>query len=260
MNKDLVIVKLGGSAITYKNKAFAPRKGVIETLAKEIKELLGEVSLVIVHGGGSFGHRVANQYSLDQGLRKSGQLIGVSKVRYRMTELSQMITGEMIKEGIPVFPLHPSSFVISSSCKIRLFFDKPVKAALEKGLVPLTFGDIILDKKKGISILSGDDLACRLAINLKALRLVYGTDVNGVYVNTPSGDKILAKKLRVSELSKVRFCSAGVDVTGGMRHKLKTASDAVKAGIKVLIGNITVPGVLSNMVLEKPDNYTVLIP
>ena len=55
--KPLVIIKLGGSVITYKeSKTPKARLSVIKTLAKEIAQIvrIGKYRIVLVHGGGSF--------------------------------------------------------------------------------------------------------------------------------------------------------------------------------------------------------------
>jgi len=261
LNKKVVVIKLGGSVITKKDKPFSIRKEVIESLVKELKTFKNKLSLVIVHGGGSFGHPIAKKYKINEGIKDTGQLIGVAEVRYWMTKLNTIILEEMLKEKLPVFPFHPSSFVMTSSHGIFLLFSDPIKAALERGLIPLTFGDVVLDKNKGVSILSGDDLACKLSIELKAKMLVYGVDVDGVYIFNTSGEDVPAKTLSLSEINKVHFVkNKRMDVTGGMRHKLEVASEAVKGGIKVIIGNLTVPSNLSNILSGDEGKYTVLLP
>ena len=57
-----VVVKLGGSVITDKSKPFSYRSDVVSALAEEIAS--SDEKVVVVHGGGSFGHTVAKQHGI----------------------------------------------------------------------------------------------------------------------------------------------------------------------------------------------------
>ena len=67
-----IVLKLGGSVITDKNGELAARTEVINRLAEEIA-LARKESLIIIHGGGSFGHPTANKHAIKEGL-KAGRL------------------------------------------------------------------------------------------------------------------------------------------------------------------------------------------
>ena len=59
---DTVVVKLGGSFITQKDRLFTFRE-------KEVKEVVSAMKgtgrdFAIIHGGGSFGHPVAKRFGL----------------------------------------------------------------------------------------------------------------------------------------------------------------------------------------------------
>jgi len=59
MRKKIVLIKLGGSLITNKQKPFTPKISVIDDLSRQIKEALDEdksLQLIIGNGGGSFPH------------------------------------------------------------------------------------------------------------------------------------------------------------------------------------------------------------
>ena len=77
------ILKLGGSVITHKDKFFSPNHDNIVRLAKEVA-ISKQKSLIIVHGGGSFGHPVAKKYAISEGLKNSNQLIGFSETHQAM--------------------------------------------------------------------------------------------------------------------------------------------------------------------------------
>ena len=62
---EVYIVKLGGSVITDKNQPFSIRKIIISNLLTQIKN--SEKKIIIVHGGGSFGHPLAKEYQIHKG-------------------------------------------------------------------------------------------------------------------------------------------------------------------------------------------------
>ncbi len=64
---DIVILKIGGSVLTDKNKISAPRPEDIARMAREISDGKN-TKLVLIHGAGSFGHHQAKEYGLKDGL------------------------------------------------------------------------------------------------------------------------------------------------------------------------------------------------
>src|SRR5690349_7395587 len=58
--KALVLVKLGGSAITDKSRERTVQKNILQQLARELKT--SKTPLLISHGAGSFAHRSAQKY------------------------------------------------------------------------------------------------------------------------------------------------------------------------------------------------------
>ena len=58
----MILIKLGGSIITNKEKPLSPRKKTIENLSKSLKKINEPV--IIVHGGGSYGHYWSVKYDM----------------------------------------------------------------------------------------------------------------------------------------------------------------------------------------------------
>jgi len=78
----MIILKLGGSLLTDKRRKFSFRFEVMKRVAQEIKE--SGARLVVVHGGGSFGHPLAVEYKLAEGIVSEEQLRGVALTRAAM--------------------------------------------------------------------------------------------------------------------------------------------------------------------------------
>jgi len=67
-----IILKIGGSAITDKTGDLAAKTEIINRLSEEIKRADLD-NLIIVHGGGSFGHPTAAQYGIKDGYKEPTQ-------------------------------------------------------------------------------------------------------------------------------------------------------------------------------------------
>jgi isopentenyl phosphate kinase len=72
----MILIKLGGSIITNKEKPLSPRKKTIENLAKNLKKI--DEPMIIVHGGGSYGHYWSVKYDMHTKPRKYSGLIPVT--------------------------------------------------------------------------------------------------------------------------------------------------------------------------------------
>lgn len=262
MARRLLLIKLGGSAITSKDEPLTPRPEVLEWVAEDVRELLGDYRIVLVHGGGSFGHPLAEEYGLSKGLGESGQLLGFCEVRYWMTYLNQLLVRELLDAGAPAATLHTSSVVVARGGEIARFDSSILRKFLDLGLVPVMYGDVVVDETRGICVISGDKLVSRLALELEPERVVLGTDVDGVYTDDPK-ENPGARHLRVLNLSRIRelaFKRPRYDVTGGMLAKLSEMEEVVRSGIEVVVGDITRPRGLLALAEKRAERFTVIVP
>jgi len=239
------ILKLGGSVITIKGRPFTPSEKAIIRLAEEIAR--SDVnSLVIVHGGGSFGHPVAKQYEINRGYRDSSQIMGFSKTHQAMTTLNKLIINSLIEQNIPAVEIQPSSCIITKSGRIQVMEQRPLTRLLRMGFVPVLYGDAVPDSDTGFAILSGDQLISTLAIRLNTDRIIIGADVDGICTADPKIDPSakLIHHISLSELEKLqhKIGKAKVtDVTGGMFGKIMELIPAIEQKIQVIILNAAKP-------------------
>ncbi len=237
------MLKLGGSVITIKEKPFTANKRAIARLAAEIKRAdVG--SLILVHGGGSFGHPVAKEYGIDQGYRNQSQIRGFSETHRAMTALDRLVLASLANHDIPAMEMQPSSCVVTKSGRIEVMETRPLRKLLEIGFVPVLYGDAVVDSEKGFAVLSGDQLVSSLAIRLGADRIIMGADVDGLYSADPkiNPSAHLIQRITVRELKKIqhKIGEANVtDVTRGMLGKVLELVPAVEHGIYVTIVNAT---------------------
>jgi isopentenyl phosphate kinase len=239
------VLKLGGSVITDKEKPLTPNLEAIERLADEIARA-NVSSLIVVHGGGSFGHHVAKQYNLTEGYGDPAQVTGFSETHRAMTKLNSLVMEALISHNINAVVVQPSSCVVTKAGRIQSMERKPLKRMLDMGLVPILYGDAVLDSEKGFAILSGDQLVSSLAINFGASRIIMGGDVDGLYTKEPKANKSarLVKRVTLEELKAQKHDIEGskaTDVTGGMLGKVRELIPAIEHNIQALLVNAAKP-------------------
>lgn len=254
------ILKLGGSVVTHKDSPYTPHTENIRRLAKEISQT-NDRNLIILHGGGSFGHPLAKKFKIKEGYHEHGQLVGFSKTRQAMIELNSHIVNIFLNEDIPAVSVSPSSTLITDSGRIKNTDFKVLTKFLEEKFIPVLYGDAVLDSKKMFTILSGDQLVVKLATELKAKRVILGSDVDGVFNSDPKVDPKakLLERLSLSELRTVNLSqSQNTDVTGGMQGKILEMRPAIEQGIEVTLVNANEPSRIYRALIGEPVIGTVL--
>ncbi len=223
---DLVIVKLGGSVITNKNKFASLNKKCLERLGRELSSARKNgVEMVIVHGAGSFCHVIAKKHGLAKGFYDERQKLAFAETHLLAKELNQLVCKELVKRGIPAVGLPALSIVRQENSRVSRFNTELVREVLREGLVPVLFGDVTLDSVNHGSICSGDKAISFLSKMLEPKVIVLGTDVDGVFTADPKTSKSAKLITRVDSnnlgavLSSLEGSKA-VDVTGGMKGKI----------------------------------------
>ena len=257
------MLKLGGSVITDKKREFSAFKKRILRLMKEIRAGATE-SLIIVHGGGSYGHHLARRYKLRDGYRDRSQIFGFVRTRQSMTELNKIVLDSAIKNLLPCVSLQPSAFIGMRNKRIEKIDLGIMAKLLDLRMIPLLFGDVAFDEQLGFCILSGDQLASRLAAELSAKLAILAVDVDGVFDSDPKRYR-KAKLMQKMTAEDVRMLiqrgekeAQGPDVTGGMVGKLSEILPAVEKGIRVVIVNGCVPGRVSEALKGRSTIGTVI--
>lgn len=260
----LTIVKLGGSAITYKN--LSPPKVKDEILMRIVKELkVNNNQLIIILGGGAYGHQAAHAYGFGDPLTSQEQLLaGIPSIRHNMCILSTAVEEAMNKENIPAVVLPPFSFVTLNKGNITKFPTDIIKKTLQSGCIVITHGDVCFDNNLGVSILSGDTITVYLAEKLEAKTILIGTDVDGVYDSNPQYNPnakhiSIISKSNLDEIMKGAGSSTAIDVTGGMGRKLRELLNLADKGIRIIIFNLLIPSRLEKLLIGESVLCTEII-
>jgi isopentenyl phosphate kinase len=239
-----IILKIGGSAITDKTGELAAKTDIINRLAEEIKRADLD-NLIIVHGGGSFGHPTAKKYGIKDGYKQEPtQKLGFAETHHVMTVLNGLVMDALIWHEIPAISLAPSSCLITENGKVKMFDETVLKAMAKMVFTPVMYGDAVLDEKLGFTILSGDQLVTYLALKYNAEKIVVGVDTDGIFDEDPktNPNAKVYKHLTLAELKQIQpklGKAAGTDVTGGMAGKIAELIPAIEAGIPVTITGAT---------------------
>jgi isopentenyl phosphate kinase len=234
------LVKFGGSVITNKAKPKTLRPRVLRRLASELAAAPGQ--LILVHGGGSFGHPGAREGRLHLGLKGKDQLPSVAAVQREMRVLNLRVLEALQAAGLTAVSVPGALVAENKGGRISTLNPGPFMDYLELGLLPVTFGDVVVDKSQGVSICSGDDLMLLLAKGLRAARAIFVADVEGLL--DPQGKSMAV--VRASELpAQAPLSPQGADVTGGMGRKVEVMAAMARFGVAVRLINGLRPGRLA---------------
>ena len=223
----MILIKLGGSIITNKEKPLSARRKTIDKLAKSLKRI--DEPIVIVHGGGSYGHFWSVKYDMHTKERKY-DLRGVAIVKNSMIELNKIILDLMLKNKLNPYSLPPTDFMSGNKPIPKKV--KEIEKIAKSGLIPVTYGDALWYGQNKSFILSGDKIMTHLAKILKPRLCVFALNEDGLYSDLKS------KKL-IHELKGQRplISQNKMDVTGGMTRKVEEASKISKMGMNVFFVN-----------------------
>ncbi len=237
--KDITIIKLGGSCFSDKSVPQSLHLDVIDGVCKQLEG--AGFPFIVVHGGGSYGHPVAKKYGIHLG-RQEGfgdQSIGFCETHEAMAELNVAIVGQFLKHHIPVYAVQTSAVFqykggVVSTARLDI-----IDTLLDQGLVPVLYGDSVVDTSRRFGIMSGDAIIVELANRLKhhICRIVYLMDVDGLYEKDPKqdpgaklipevfikGQDLLVNRgyglVRLQDV--VQQGDDSIDVTGGVFNKIR---------------------------------------
>ncbi|MDR4490918.1 MAG: isopentenyl phosphate kinase [Candidatus Nitrosocosmicus sp.] len=241
---DLIIMKMGGSVVTVKDSPLTANLTAIDGISKIVLELRKKYKVIIVHGGGSFGHYWSVKYDMHtKPLPYSDE--GISIVHESMIQLNHIIIKKFIENRLKPYTLQPSTFVyrgLPDSDKIESILDITTK----NDIVPVTFGDVIHTTENNFSILSGDTIMSLLATKLHPKYCMFLTNVDGLFGDINKRDLLHEVQLDnlVSLVTKTNTRSSDgdtdnspFDVTGGMKRKVSESIPIVKSGTPVYFLN-----------------------
>jgi isopentenyl phosphate kinase len=223
------LIKLGGSVITVKERALTPNIKAIEELSRVFAKCRDP--LVVIHGGGSFGH----YWSVKYDMHTKSELYdprGISIVHESMIALNQIVVKSMSDVGLAPYGISPISFFEDGEVNATKFNE--LVEFTRRGIVPVIFGDVVHIREGRFSIVSGDSLMTRVSTHLMPSRVIFTVNVDGIYKDMKNKKLVKVLNFPTNEIS---FKDSSIDVTGGMGRKISEAFEIARLGIDVNIVN-----------------------
>jgi len=243
----MLLIKLGGSIITNKNKPLSAKRKTIDHIVSSFRKI--NEDFVVVHGGGSYGHYWSVKYDMHTKPKKY-DLKGVSIVKNSMIELNMIILDSFLKNKLNPYCLPPTDFVMRNKPINKKILE--IKKIANSGLIPITYGDALWYGNKKSYILSGDKIMSLLARVLRPRLSIFVLNEDGLYSNMETKKLIYDFKDE-----KIFIKKTLMDVTGGMTRKVAEASKISKMGLKVFFVNGNKPERIVNSITRKKFEGTL---
>ncbi|MCH5336549.1 MAG: acetylglutamate kinase [Campylobacter sp.] len=227
----IILIKYGGSAMENEELKHC----VMEDIA--LLKLVG-LKPIIVHGGGKDISKLCEKLSL-----KSEFKNGLRVSDKATTEVAEMVLNRINKGlvqnlqslGVKAIGIcgKDGELLKCSKKDENLGFVGEIEEVnvgileelLEKDFLPI-IAPIGMDEKLNTYNINADDVACELAKALKTEKLVFLSDIEGLYENYND------KSTLISKLSTKKAKSLVKNIEGGMLVKLKSCIDACENGVK----------------------------
>jgi len=221
---DLVVLKLGGSLITEKGSPETLDGPALAAAADAVADALADGSvdrLVLVHGGGSYGHHHAAAHGVST-TAGTGDAAAVMDVHGAMTELNRAVLDRLHARDVPALPVHPLSVAARDADGALALPLASTRTMLAEGFVPTLHGDGVAHADEGVTVLSGDEIVVRVAAELGAARVGLCSTVPGVL----DGDGAVIPEIGAfDDVADALGASEVTDVSGGMAAKVRRLLD-----------------------------------
>ena len=234
-NRKIIVVKYGGSAMVDEEL----KKHVIQDVT--LLKLVG-FKPIIVHGGGKEISKWVGKVGMEpvfiNGLRKTDEAtmeiaeMVLNKVNTSLVTLVQELgvnaVGISGKDGglLKVEKKYSNGEDIGFVGEITEVNPQILYDLLEKDFLPIIC-PVGMDAEYNSYNINADDAACAIAKAVKAEKLAFLTDIEGVYKDPKDKDTLISE-LRVSE---ARELIGDGFIGGGMLPKLNNCIDAIENGV-----------------------------
>ena len=234
-NRKIIVVKYGGSAMVDEEL----KKHVIQDVT--LLKLVG-FKPIIVHGGGKEISKWVGKVGMEpvfvNGLRKTDEAtmeiaeMVLNKVNKSLVTLVQELgvnaVGISGKDGglLKVEKNYSNGEDIGYVGEITEVKPQILYDLLEKDFLPIIC-PVGMDAEYNSYNINADDAACAIAKAVKAEKLAFLTDIEGVYKDPEEKDTLISE-LRVSE---ARELIGDGFIGGGMLPKLNNCIDAIENGV-----------------------------
>jgi isopentenyl phosphate kinase len=267
MDKNLVLIKLGGSLVAPKEwEAERPDRLTIRKLSREIAHAYGEgYRMVISTGSGNFGHQAAAKYGIKKGFDIDNRQAkwGACMTQRIAAKINSIVVEEILRQAIPAAAVAPHDIFVTAGGELQSQCGEIVLTLLEEEIIPVLYGDVIWDKSRGCVIFSGETALEKITPTIigagwKIDRVVQAGKEDGVW----NAAKKIIPEINFDNWTKVQAMiggAEGMDVTGGMLHKVEESLQVAREyGIKTWIINGNKEGLLAAAIQGKSAEGTII--
>lgn len=239
-----IVIKYGGAAMTNKSA----REQFIQDIV--LMKYVG-ISPVIIHGGGPEINQMLNKVG------KESKFLGGNRITDSETmDLVEMVLSGKINKGIvsdinkyggksvglsgkdnnmilvekKYIELNGEKVDIGFVGEVKEINSDIIKLLEENNIIPV-ISTVGVDKKGQTYNINADYVAGAIAGKLKANRLIFLTDVDGIMRN-PEDKSTLIEEITKEEVEKL--IEDGI-ISGGMLPKVNTCLDAINNGVENVI-------------------------
>lgn len=220
-----LLLKIGGSVITDKAVPGSIRSSEIERISKVIAAR-PDLALLLVHGAGSCGHPEASRFHINEGVSFKNRA-GIYETHRAVARLNEQVVMSLRGAGTEAVGVHLFCAGFADNGRLVSCEFPQIDVLIGLGLVPVLHGDVVMDRTKGASIISGDQLVSLLPEPLGIARIGVATDVPGVLQ-----DGEVIREITPESMNELEIGTSGhTDVTGGMAGKVRELLILAEQGI-----------------------------
>ncbi|MDQ3008391.1 MAG: isopentenyl phosphate kinase [bacterium] len=274
--KKVTLVKLGGAVITNKEIPNQLRPEVLDRLVREIARAYKEqpdMCLVLGNGVGSYAHVPAAHYQTMNGFINDESRIGMAITQDSAAQINREVVKACLRHEIPAVTVAPSNSLLTRDRKASSYFTDVFEEYMRLGLLPVTYGDVIVDQAQGCTIWSTDKVLAFFAQEFtkngwEVESIIHVTEAagvwqmqNGEWLLNDDGSKRIYDSINPSMRDEVKQSMSsikGFDVTGGMWHKIEESLALTEIGITTRIVSGLQKDSLYNALLQVSDSGTVI--
>lgn len=234
-----LVVKLGGSVITDRDRPYTLNPDMCLALIKRISKLKRSRPLspvILVLGGGSYGHSPVREFGLDLPVgREPGAVSRFSRLTIGLYSLVCDFMKIAFDQNLELHSFQSSSLLTCRDGQVDSYFSDGIEHCLRLGGVPLITGGSVFDENLGQIVFGSDRIPELLARMFRVTRCVFVSDVEGVTSHVDGGVYEEINAENCSNVFSSIYISPRMDVTGGMRGKVEAALRLAQVDVESII-------------------------
>lgn len=238
-----IVVKLGTNLLTSKDGSL--NCGRIKEIVKDIADVKKDNHEIVLVTSGAIGAGMGK-------LAISARPASLKK-KQALAAIGQPLLMDVYQEGFQNLDIMIAQLLLTrndfSDRQRYLNARNTILTLLELGCIPvINENDTVAVEE--INMGDNDNLAAIVAAKICADCLIILTDVDGLYKGIPGKSDLIPSIEKITKeieqyASKVSSSGKGI---GGMKSKVSAAQTATAAGVKVIIANGSIEGVIKRLV------------